>query len=82
MGPKGVPNTKTNWPTDSRSQNQLHFELRERERERERVRVCVCVCVCVLGLTGSVAIVRAPDRRAAETSKLPVTSGGTSRRRS
>jgi hypothetical protein len=27
MGPKGVPDVKTDWPTDRRSQNQLNSKL-------------------------------------------------------
>jgi hypothetical protein len=28
MGPKGVPDTEANWPTDRRSQNQLKLKLK------------------------------------------------------
>jgi hypothetical protein len=39
MGNKGGPDTKTNWPTDGRSQNNLNLNL--------NLKLCVCVCVCV-----------------------------------
>jgi hypothetical protein len=33
MGPKGVPNTRMDWPTDCRSQNQLSSNQLEVSRE-------------------------------------------------